>query len=101
MGLRAFEAAPKNGRLILLGVCALWLFVGIMGGNAVSGERNGRVETFDTTAVEQPHRSGKLILAARVRCLNMLWCVAACELPSCWPRLTMPACCSRGAHTES
>src|SRR5258708_26401972 len=49
----------------------------------------------------QTHCSGKLILAARARCLNTLLSVAARALPLCWPRLTTRTCCNRGAHAES
>ena len=45
--------------------------------------------------------SGKLILAARARCLNTLLSAAAHGLPLCWPRLTTRTCCNRGAHAES
>ena len=36
----------------------------------------------------------------RGHCLNMLLSVVAPELPLCWPRHTMNACCNRGAYAR-
>ena len=51
--------------------------------------------------LEQPHSSGKLILAALAYCFNTLLIETARERPLCWPRLTTRTCCNRGAQAES